>query len=203
MNNKFEKLKQKMSLYPYKVIRQTIIKDTPIYVFDLSANIDCDKIANLCRQTKNSDSMLRHQSLQHIVRSWSTDYIIKDIDQIFLDLFTEVEKRVEDIDKNYTYFVDHFWYVIYNHEDSAIPHKHGDSDLASVFYPSVPPNSAPICFMPDITAKKHECIDVKPGNLVVFPGELLHYVPKSLHEGERISVSMNLFKKARKTKSNI
>jgi hypothetical protein len=61
----------------------------------------------------------------------------------------------------------------------------------------VPKNSSPLCFKHDGPKDNSDCINVKTGNLVIFPGELLHYVPKSLHEGERISISMNLFKNSK------
>ncbi len=198
MKDKLENLQKKMSLFPYKTIKQTITKDQNIYVFDLSAQVDCELISRLCIEgKKNTVSNTRDQTLEHIVRSWSTDYIKnQQVDKPFLDLFDIVEKHVEQIYKDYTYCVDHFWYVIYNHNDSAIPHAHGHCDVASVFYPHVSKNSAPICFMPNSSEKdKSECIDVKTGYLVIFPGELVHFVPNSQHDGERISMSINLFRK--------
>jgi hypothetical protein len=198
MKDKLEKLHQKMSLFPYKTIKQTITKDQSIYVFDLSKDIDCELISKLCKEGKqNIVENKRDTSLENVVHSWSTDYIENQkVEKPFLDLFNIVEKRVEQIYKNYTYCVDHFWYVIYHTNDSAIPHAHGNCDIASVFYPYVPKNSSPICFMPNINEnEKSQCIDVKTGNLVVFPGELIHFVPNSLHDGDRISISMNLFKK--------
>lgn len=204
MKDSLEKLKFKMSLYPYKILAQTIVKQQPIYVFDISNQVDCEKLADACRQTKEihkNNKKIKSKELDIVVRSWTSDYTPSaNASDPFLNLFSIVEKHMNNIDKKHNYYVDHFWCVVYEPNDSAIPHSHGEANFASVFYPHVPEESSPICFNYGESNSEEECINVKTGNLIIFPGELIHFVPKSLHSGERMSISMNLFKK---NKNNI
>jgi hypothetical protein len=80
------------------------------------------------------------------------------------------------------------WGVIYDQSDYTQKHNHFPSDFSCVVYLEADESSAPIIF----GGKLH--IKPKPSMLVLFPGMLVHEVPKT--DGRRVVVAMNINKKA-------
>jgi hypothetical protein len=80
------------------------------------------------------------------------------------------------------------WGVIYEHANYTQRHNHYPSDLSCVFYLEASDDSAALI----VGDKLH--IKPKPGLMVMFPGILVHEVPKT--EGRRLVVAMNLQKVA-------
>lgn len=78
------------------------------------------------------------------------------------------------------------WGVIYQTSDHTIPHMHFPSDLSVVIYLEADENCAPLVFGDGIAIKP------VPGLMVMFPGILLHEVPKN--HAKRVVVAMNLQK---------
>lgn len=82
------------------------------------------------------------------------------------------------------------------HRGGHAMHDHPNSAVAGVYYVSVPPGSAPICFydprnLPWLTG---DCLPLtpKPGLLVLFPPWLRHSVAPSSTDEPRISVAFNV-----------
>lgn len=191
-----KKLKSKLEYLPKYTAYQTQTIVSKIYVFDCNSEIDPQSITDIC---KNHQTEKFKEKSAEAVYAWRSDYLrvahnlIPDFDK----LFDVVLSKVSNIDKHtnlsrYVYAVDHFWFAIYNTGDGSTVHNHGDADYACVYYASVPENSAPLV----IPSNNGEItIDIKSGMLVVMPGLCKHSVPKSKHDGERIIVALNLFKK--------
>ena len=121
---------------------------------------------------------------------WASHYLTDK----FNDLIKVVEQNAYDISEqffkanlkklNLKPFVTDCWGVIYKESDFVYPHTHFPADLSAVIYLDAEEGCAPIIFG-DGTA-----IDPKPGLLVMFPGSMMHSVPKN--SAKRTVVAMNL-----------
>ena len=78
------------------------------------------------------------------------------------------------------------WYAIYDYDDHALMHNHGDMYASFVYYVKTPEGSSPIIF-PD----ENETVEAKEGNILIFPGHVNHYVPKNKCDG-RVVVAGNI-----------
>jgi hypothetical protein len=78
------------------------------------------------------------------------------------------------------------WGAIYEESDYTIPHSHFPSDFSAVVYLEAEENCAPIIFANKLV------VQPKPRMLVMFPGMLLHSVPKT--QGRRVVLVMNMHK---------
>jgi len=98
-----------------------------------------------------------------------------------------VEKRSKDL------FV---WASISSHGLHHLPHTHPDSMLSGVFYSQVPPLSGSLIWDdprgPRPPFDGRNIFNPKKGDLVIFPGWLVHQVTPTLGEEQRISWSFNL-----------
>lgn len=190
MNYNLKKLKQKTELIPTEIEQNKIIK-CPIFTFDLNEEINADEIVEICHYYKTDEYKERHKQA---VYAWRSDYQSTSTGSMpkFQKLLDVVEKKINPIWKlPYTYKIDHFWFAIYNKGDSSQEHDHGIVDLACVYFAATPENSAPLV-LPSIN--NEFSITPKTGMLVVFPGNCIHYVPRSTHQGERIIVAMNIMR---------
>ncbi len=89
--------------------------------------------------------------------------------------------------------IEDLWISIYRPGDYAEAHNHNGSVWAFVWYLDACPECSPLVF-PDI---KHpwlppEVVKPKVGNLHVFDGEQVHYVPPHTCSHDRIIVAGNL-----------
>jgi hypothetical protein len=78
------------------------------------------------------------------------------------------------------------WGAIYEESDYTIPHSHFPSDFSAVVYLEAEKNCAPIIFANKLV------VQPKPRMLLMFPGMLLHSVPKT--QGQRVVLVMNMHK---------
>jgi|GEM_PF-293167 len=78
------------------------------------------------------------------------------------------------------------WGAIYEESDYTIAHSHFPSDFSGVVYLEAEENCAPIIFANKLV------VQPKPRMLVMFPGLLLHSVPKT--QGRRVVLVMNMHK---------
>ena len=76
---------------------------------------------------------------------------------------------------------------VYKTGDSNVMHIHHGADFTFNYYVKCPENSSPTVFS---TSKRN--VPAKEGRLVIFPGHIKHHVPKSSHQGERITLTGNL-----------
>ena len=86
-----------------------------------------------------------------------------------------------------------FWFNIAKPRESTELHNHKvKSSISGVFYLKVPKDSGNIIFT---RGKKHKLeIQSKPGNIILFPSFLNHYVPENRSSFDRISLSFNCFR---------
>lgn len=188
--NNLKKLKERKELTPKHSFMQPQTSKFNIYMFDLNSEVDSEYIAGLCKSyiEENFNEKLGN------VNAKSSEYIKLKRNSFvgFENLFNVVKSKIKPIwGLPYTYIIDHFWFSIYNNGDSSDLHNHGGTDLACVYYASVPEDSAPLVIP---TTGTEISIAPKQGMLVVMPGRCDHLVPKSEHSGERIIVAMNIIR---------
>ena len=92
-----------------------------------------------------------------------------------------------------TYQIEDLWIAIYRSGDYAEAHNHTGVDWSFVWYLDACPDCSPLIF-PDIKRPwlPPEVIKPKVGNLYLFSGECVHYVPPHTCNHDRIVVSGNL-----------
>lgn len=186
---KIKRLKEKLELEPKHVIKQTQTSEFAIYTFDLTSYVDPDQIINACK-TYNKEQVSRLKYVNALSSDFlvSGDTIIIEFEQLF-NIVTDKVKPIWNLP--YTFLISEYWFSIYSNGDRANTHNHGSADLACVYYASVPEGSAPLVIP---TVGGEISVIPKQGMLVVMPGNCLHLVPKSEHDGERIIVAMNIIK---------
>ena len=82
--------------------------------------------------------------------------------------------------------VEHFWLTNYGKGDFTISHYHKPSIHSFVYFVRCPKGSSPLVFT---TSKKR--VKAEEGKVVVFPGHVLHHVPKNNCEG-RVVLAGNI-----------
>tara|TARA_B100000287_G_scaffold227396_1_gene214474 strand:- start:56 stop:592 length:537 start_codon:yes stop_codon:yes gene_type:complete len=82
--------------------------------------------------------------------------------------------------------VDHFWLANYSKGDFTISHHHKPAMFSFVYFVRCPKGSSPLVFT---TSKKR--VKAEEGKIVVFPGHVLHHVPKNNCEG-RVALAGNI-----------
>ena len=80
-----------------------------------------------------------------------------------------------------------YWVARYNKGDYTLSHAHIPAPFAFVYFLKSPIGSSPLVFS---TSDRN--IEPEEGNLIIFPGNLNHHVPKNECDG-RIVFSGNLF----------
>ena len=89
-------------------------------------------------------------------------------------------------DKNPAIELSSAWIAVYRRDQGAVLHNHKGSSCSFCYYIKAEEDSAPLCF-------PEGNIDIKPqtGTLVLFDGNLNHYVPPSTNDEERIILAGN------------
>ena len=104
-----------------------------------------------------------------------------------------IEKLVSDIFVDYTVDISGWWYNINPQGAWNIPHSHGGVHYALVWYLTdsdgllnlMNPNSNRI-------DSQDGSINAKKGDILIFPGDIIHYVMPNTKEKDRVCISMNL-----------
>ena len=106
-------------------------------------------------------------------------------------LFEEVEKVLAQ--RNLKRVEDQYWGQIHRLYESTQMHDHNPQDVAWVYYARVPKNSGVLVFTQYLGwTKIHEhTYQPKVGQLVIFPGWMVHRVTKNFNEWPRVSISGN------------
>ena len=79
------------------------------------------------------------------------------------------------------------WMTNYSKDDFTVSHQHNPSTYAFDYFLKCPKGSSPLVFT--TSGKK---IKAEEGKIVIFPGNVLHHVPKNKCEG-RMTLAGNIF----------
>ena len=104
----------------------------------------------------------------------------------------QVKDQKGTLDKFFTYDC---WGAVYSENDYTLPHTHGPALWSWVYYIEVPYNAPPLYF-PQAKLK----VFPKTDELIMFPGQVIHEVPKAIDMiGERIVLAGNIYLDYRNT----
>jgi hypothetical protein len=92
------------------------------------------------------------------------------------------------------------WANLRKGASTHLAHTHGNASLIGNFYLSTPPNSSITLYNPQhinryvpwASVSEAFTINVKAGDLIIFPGWYLHEVPPTGEKEARISISCNI-----------
>ena len=146
-------------------------------------------------------------------------------DRFLLNSMPELKKEIEQHCENYVrryltvkdkikFYLLNSWCNIHGPGEFSQIHCHGNSILSGVYYPIFPKNSGHIAFHKawnfknisdqsimlefeehnNITAQQYQ-IDIKEGNIVLFPSHIDHSVDKNKSNENRFSIAFNFFVK--------
>ena len=180
---------------------------------DLSNNI---KLADeLHTFTKTERVIRRPLSLQHLhrelinvirsqkdkqgrktnVKAYMTDWYLHQMNSYVnevSDAAIDIVKGLQVKDQKgslYKFFTYDCWGAIYSENDYTVSHDHGPALWSWVYYIQVPDNSPPLYF-PQAKLK----VFPKTDELIMFPGQVQHEVPKAIDMiGERIVLAGNIY----------
>ena len=138
----------------------------------------------IIKRTRNSD----HPNNMGALMSEPYDFTVKEFN-IIVEYVKEVLSNLKDAP--YPYKSDplklvEVWGQYYKKGAYQISHYHSHSDWAFVYYVNTPEGSSPLVF-----DKAEKRVYSKSGELVIFPGWLIHHVPENKGEGRSV-ISGNL-----------
>ena len=133
----------------------------------------------------------------------STDFLHQEKDSrgAYFDLFDEFIKPVLEQfvqDTGHEIFIRNVWTQRAKKGDYHVPHNHGSNGWAAVLYADYNPNihSATTFISPftEFSSGDHMDFtpDVKEGDIIFFPSQLLHYANPNTSDKERVIVSFNM-----------
>lgn len=193
MSGFLEKLKINNEKKPFCFVKQSI--DVPIFLFDLSQKINNKFICDEALKLKENNASFSRNDL--IVKGFHSHYFNKSNIEPLNPVITLVEliEQKAKILTNKNYSVTEFWFIVHEKNTSHNLHNHITSDkkiypLSAVYYANLGVNSSPIIFKndsgPDVD------LQIKESDLIIFHSGLLHYVPESKKENDRIAFVCNL-----------
>ena len=162
----------------------TVNKEANIFVFDLTSEIDSNKIASDVLAFR---SQFPESNKSNII-GWHSGYFAHKQSHYFDDLIKLVESKATKAinDKDFNISVVQSWAIVYEKGNGAAKHSHADTLISAVFYADVEASASPLKFEngPTILPEK--------GMLVIFPGWLKHEVPPMRFDSKRIAIAFNL-----------
>ena len=184
----------------------------PTIIHDMVApNFDQDLCINLSRQFKKEDPKGVEKSN---IGGWQSDFLDFKKDDYFSDLISDTIGnyfRETKIYKEIQLMLHGYWININQPGASNNVHNHPNCDLAGVMWIKTDDKSGLIRFRhPNNFAESNsislydkdfankngahvgEGIETKPGNCILFPSHLQHWVEQNKSTEDRISISFNI-----------
>jgi hypothetical protein len=157
---------------------------------------DCAEVWNI---TEVDNEAIAEETMKFVGRviesdsrnTRSEDSIIDDTAPATKLLFEEIEKVLAQ--RNLQQIPNQYWGQIHRQYESTEMHHHEDSDVAWVYYVRVPEDSGLLVFsqFQGWTNKYDHTHYPEVGQLVMFPGWMIHRVTKNFNVIPRVSISGN------------
>ena len=167
-------------------IKQYGFPDAILYSYKYPKSEELNPILHevIINRTRNSD----HPNNMGALMSEPYDFTVKEFN-IIVDYVKEVLGNLKDAPYPYKpnpLKLVELWGQYYKKGAYQISHYHSHSDWAFVYYVNTPEGSSPLVF--DKSEKK---VYSKAGEVIIFPGWLIHNVPENKGEGRSV-ISGNL-----------
>lgn len=164
----------------------SISTNLPLFFYEVDLNSNACKMASQAIQEEITS--IKPTNETNLKNYYTTSYLIHKTNYKFNFIIDTVSAFCKEILIN-TFDLKDFkincfncWGAVYKENDYAVEHNHFPSTLSAVVYLEVEKNASGIFF-------DKSYIEVKPGLVLIFPGLLLHSVPKT--KGVRTIVAMN------------
>ena len=141
------------------------------------------------------DSHKHEEARKSNVKAWMTNWflhqdypLVNTVCEKAIDIVKSVTKNDQkgQLEKFFTFDC---WGAIYDQYHHTLPHTHGPALWSWCYYIQIPDNAPPLYFR-EAKLKVYP----KPDELVIFPGHVIHEVPKaSKMTGERIILAGNIY----------
>ena len=147
------------------------------------------EIANIIAQHKHEEA--RKTNVKAYMTNWflHQDYpLVSSICEQAIDIVRKVTLNDQkgSLDKFFTFDC---WGAIYEQYHYTKPHTHGPALWSWVYYVQVPNGSPPLLF-PEAKLEVYP----KSDEIIIFPGHVLHEVPKALEmDAERVVLAGNIY----------
>tara|TARA_R100001594_G_scaffold63075_1_gene97523 strand:+ start:5224 stop:5838 length:615 start_codon:yes stop_codon:yes gene_type:complete len=143
----------------------------------------------------------RECNVKAIRTSWRSHHEyppIRDItEEIKIFLHEVIQKEKYKINKIMTLEA---WANLYRKNDHAIPHHHGKGVIACVYFVSIPKDSKSrfLLYNKNFNAMSEKdenkevlAVNINEGDIILFPGPMVHSVTNNQSNKERITVAIN------------
>lgn len=164
----------------------TVPTNLPIFFYEVDLNSNACKLATQGIYEEIASSKPTNET--NLKNYYTTSYFIHKTNYKFNFIVDTVSACCREIAIN-TFNLNNFkincfncWGAVYKENDYAVEHNHFPSVLSAVIYLEAEKNASGVFF-------DKSYIEVKPGLILIFPGILLHSVPKT--KGVRTIVAMN------------
>lgn len=190
-----DKLKNRIAETQIRTIPIAATVQTKIYIFDLSTDIDSDKLVEQIYKFREKFPVsMSSYNKQTNVRAWHSDYGTHKLTNILDELIEIQHQKFQKVLSDYkiSVHIKEIWINIYGTGDSAKRHYHHSNGYSTVYFPYVDKDPTPIEFDNNYLPKI-EKISVVPKKdmLIICPSYLYHRVP-NIKEKLRISIASNV-----------
>jgi len=142
-------------------------------------------------QTQNSSIETPYESI------YSSDWNVgRDVNRPYLNYFLDMIKPYLNDIKKYLmydeYSIKNLWFQRYGKENKHDWHCHPENHFTNVFYVDLPDKSLKTEIIDPLTKEIINYIDVKEGDLLTLPAQVLHRSPINKTDKIKTIISFNL-----------
>ena len=150
------------------------VKDLPVYTFKI--NNEVLPLLNECNWFVKEIPEKIKCNLTGWRSHWNTHEHSDYLNDFSINLSKELETYIGKTE------ILNSWFAVYEFGDMAIEHEHGENTWACVVYLDVGEKQSPLVV-------EQQGFKFKIGNIFVFPGNLTHFVPRTIER--RIILAIN------------
>ena len=175
---------------------QIINQNIPFFLFDVKEHLIIKPLILEDIKSMGLHSLIDNKGLQKIS---NTDWHLSPqkerpywskVAQPFDFIIRELEKQFYvDNSINAKFTIANYWFQQYNYEDYHAWHNHGQSSWSCVYYVELPTDSVKTSFK---LFEKEFSIDVKEGQLLIFPGIYMHDSKPNTSKNIKTIISFNI-----------
>ena len=162
-----EKVKVYIEKHPYHESINKKILEESLYFSYSSGQLNRDGGVSNVKAKKTEGRRISSKSIE-IIYEWVLNIVNNDF-------------------RNWKFVVDNAWMASYNEGEFTVAHNHRPAAFSFVYFIKCPKGSAPL-----VLTTSGKRIKAEEGKLVLFPGNMIHHVPKNKCHG-RMVLAGNIF----------